>query len=124
MHKICWNIKNICLVSHKDKIKILSLLKLKKKETKDDFHIKTYDVKVMTFCVGEMYLFIQKQNGGENVGKHNFKANYFSKVSFFGECTKMQLITSQNVNIQTCFSQFLWVFSLKCWFKGLWKAFQ
>jgi hypothetical protein len=29
------------------------------------------------------------------------------KVSFFGECTKMQLITSQNFNIQTCFSQFL-----------------
>ena len=29
-----------------------------------------------------------------------------SKVSFFGECTKMQLITSQNFNIQTCFSHF------------------
>ena len=37
-----------------------------------------------------------------------------AKVSFFGECTKMQLITSQNFNIQTCFSQFLWFFSLKC----------
>ena len=29
------------------------------------------------------------------------------KVSFFGECTKMQLITSKNFNIQTCFSQLL-----------------
>ena len=66
----------------------------------------------MTFCVGEMYLFIQKHNGGENVGKHNFKANYFSKVSSFGECTKMQLITSQNFNMQTCFSKFLWFSNL------------
>ena len=40
------------------------------------------------------------------------------KVSFFGECTKMQLITSQNLSIQACFSQFLWFFSLKCWCKG------
>ena len=30
----------------------------------------------------------------------------------------MQLITFQNFHIQTCFSQFLWFFSLKCWFKG------
>ena len=42
----------------------------------------------------------------------------YAKVSFFCECTKMQLITSQNFNIQTCFSQFLWYFILKCWFKG------
>jgi len=40
------------------------------------------------------------------------------KVSFFVQCTKMQLITLQNFNIQTCFSQFLSFFSLKCWFKG------
>ena len=40
------------------------------------------------------------------------------KVSFIGQCTKMQLITSQNFNIQSCFSQFLWFFGLKCWFKS------
>jgi len=42
----------------------------------------------------------------------------FHKVSFFVQCTKMQLITLQNFNIQTWFSQFLSFFSLKCWFKG------
>ena len=41
-----------------------------------------------------------------------------TKVGFFVQCTKMQLITFQNFNIQTCFTQFLWFFSLKCWFKG------
>ena len=41
-----------------------------------------------------------------------------SKPSFFVHCTKMQLITFQNFNIQACFSQFLWFSSLKCWFKG------
>ena len=40
------------------------------------------------------------------------------KVSFFVQCIKKQLITLQNFNIQTCFSQFLWFFSLKFWFKG------
>ena len=30
----------------------------------------------------------------------------------------MQLITLQNFHIQTWFSQFLWFFSLKCYFKG------
>ena len=40
------------------------------------------------------------------------------KVTFFIQRTKMQLITLQNFNIQTCFSQFLWFFSLKCWSKG------
>ena len=44
--------------------------------------------------------------------------DFNTKISFFGECTKMQLITSQNFNIQTCFCQFLWFFSFKCWFKG------
>ena len=29
----------------------------------------------------------------------------------------MQLITSQNFNIQTCFRKLLWFFSFKCWFK-------
>ena len=41
-----------------------------------------------------------------------------SKVSFFYQCSKMQFITFQNFHIQTWFSQFLWFFSLKCWFKG------
>ena len=41
-----------------------------------------------------------------------------TEVSFFVQFTKTQLITFQNFNIQTCFSQFLWFFSLKCWFKG------
>ena len=41
----------------------------------------------------------------------------YPKVSFFVQFTKTQLITFQN-NIQTCFSQFLWFFSLKSWFKG------
>ena len=36
------------------------------------------------------------------------------QVSFFNQCSKMQLITLQNFHIQTCFSQFLWFFSLKC----------
>ena len=41
-----------------------------------------------------------------------------SKVNFFVQCTKMQLITLQNVNIQTYFSQLLWFFNLEYWFKG------
>ena len=41
-----------------------------------------------------------------------------SKVSFFGQCSKMQLIPLQNFIIKTCFIQFLWFFRLKCWFKG------
>ena len=52
-----------------------------------------------------------------------FKATFmFSttkvKVSFFVQCIKKQLITLQNFHIQTCFSQFLWIFRLECWFKG------
>ena len=41
-----------------------------------------------------------------------------AKVSFFVQCSKMQLITLKNFIIKTCFIQFLWFFSLKCWFKG------
>ena len=41
-----------------------------------------------------------------------------AKVSFFVQCINKQLITLQNFNIQTCFSQFIWFFSLKFWFKG------
>ena len=41
-----------------------------------------------------------------------------TKVSFFGQCSKMQLIPLQNFIIKTCFIQFLWFFRLKCWFKG------
>ena len=39
------------------------------------------------------------------------------KVNFFLQCIKKQLITLQNFNTQTFFSQFL-DFSLKFWFKG------
>ena len=42
----------------------------------------------------------------------------YDKVSFFGQCSKMQLIPLQNFIIKTCFIQFLWFFRLKCWFKG------
>ena len=42
--------------------------------------------------------------------------SYFG--SFFVQCIKKQLITLQNFNIQTCFSQFLCFFSLEFWFKG------
>ena len=40
------------------------------------------------------------------------------KVSFFGQCSKMQLIPIKKFIIKTCFIQFLWFFILKCWFKG------
>ena len=50
---------------------------------------------------------------GSFIIKHNL-----SKVSFFVQFTKTQLITFQNVNIQTFFSQFLQFFSLKCSSKG------
>ena len=40
------------------------------------------------------------------------------KVSFFLQCSKMQIIPLKKFNIQTCFFQFLWFFRLKCWFKG------
>ena len=41
-----------------------------------------------------------------------------TKVRCLYQCSKMQFITFQNFHIQTWFSQFLWFFSLKCWFKG------
>ena len=50
---------------------------------------------------------------------HNFdKTVWLIKVSFFGLCSKMQLIPLQNFIVKTCFIQFLWFFRLKCWFKG------
>ena len=36
------------------------------------------------------------------------------KVSFFHQCSKMQIIPIKKFNIQTCFFQFLWFFRLKC----------
>ena len=45
-------------------------------------------------------------------------AGYGTKVSFFIQCIKKQLITHQKFNIQTCFSQFLWFFFFWFWFKG------
>ena len=41
-----------------------------------------------------------------------------SKVSFFGTCSKMQIIPIKNLNIKKVVPQFLWFFRLKCWFKG------
>ena len=35
---------------------------------------------------------------------------FYSKVSFLVDCTKLQLIKSLNLNIQTCFTQFLCFF--------------
>ena len=37
-----------------------------------------------------------------------------TKVSFFGQCSKMQIIPIKKLNIKTCFIQFLWFFRLKC----------
>ena len=39
----------------------------------------------------------------------------FAKVSFFGQCSKKQLIPFQSFIIKTCFIQFCWFFRLKCW---------
>ena len=41
-----------------------------------------------------------------------------SKVTFFHQCSKMQIIPIKKLNIHTCFFQFLWFFRLKCWFQG------
>ena len=41
-----------------------------------------------------------------------------TKVSFFGMCSKMQIIPIKNLNIKKVVPQFLWFFRLKCWFKG------
>ena len=46
-----------------------------------------------------------------------YSKNARVKVSFVVQCTKMQLISLQNFNMQTYTSQLLWFFSLKCWFK-------
>ena len=40
------------------------------------------------------------------------------KVSFFGQCSKMQLIPIKKFIIKTWFIPFLWFFRLKCWLKG------
>ena len=56
----------------------------------------------------------------QELGRHHYKqvSNYYlryiTKVSFFLQCSKMQLITSKKFNIKTCFIQFLWFFRLKC----------
>ena len=41
-----------------------------------------------------------------------------AKVSFFGMCSKMQIIPIKNLNIKKVVLQFLWFFRLKRWFKG------
>ena len=40
--------------------------------------------------------------------------NNKTKVNFFSECSKMQLISFHKFIIKTCFIQFLWFFRLKC----------
>ena len=37
-----------------------------------------------------------------------------AKVSFFGMCSKMQIIPIKNLNIKKVVPQFLWFFRLKC----------
>ena len=43
---------------------------------------------------------------------HDHLGMNFTFVLVFLQCSKMQLITFQNFHIQTCFSHFLWFFSL------------
>ena len=56
----------------------------------------------------------------KSIGIMNGDCHYLklTKVRCLYQCSKMQFITFQNFHIQTWFSQFLWFFSLKCWFKG------
>ena len=51
------------------------------------------------------------QNCSKSVGVIERKIGD-AKVGFLVQCIKKQLTPLQNFNIQTCFSQFLWVFSL------------
>ena len=48
----------------------------------------------------------------------SFLAATAPKVSFFGMCSKMQIIPIKNLNIKKVVPQFLWFFRLKCRFKG------
>ena len=50
--------------------------------------------------------------------RSQFSFLFLSKVSFFGLCSKMQIIPIKNLNIKKVVPQFLWFFRLKCWFKG------
>ena len=43
-----------------------------------------------------------------------FFSFFSTKVSFFLQCSKMQLIPLKKFNIQTCFFHFFWFFRLKC----------
>ena len=56
------------------------------------------------------------------VAKVHFHSIYcelsISKVVFFCQCSKMQLISFQKFIIKNCFIQFIWFFRLKCWLKG------
>ena len=47
-----------------------------------------------------------------------FRHKNLPKVSFFGLCSKMQIIPIKNLNIKKVVLQFLRFFRLKCWFKG------
>ena len=65
------------------------------------------------------FLFCQGFNNLVNfvVYKYILK-NSSTKVSFFHQCSKMQIISIKIFNIQTSFFQFLWFFRSKCWFQG------
>ena len=78
---------------------------------------------IPNFLINDNFLFTgfaKIQNSGLGIREtiHEVSSYLAIKISFFVQFTKTQLITFLNFNIQTCFSQFLWGFSLKCWFKG------
>ena len=65
------------------------------------------------WCVSGWIYAIQlsdKDCGVLYIGMRNKVFILLTKVSSIVQCTKIQLITSQNFNIKTCFSKFLWFF--------------
>ena len=62
------------------------------------------------FCLVQWNLDLRKPNLRKNLDLRKIVA----KVSFFGLCSKMQIISIKKLNIKTCFIQFLWFFRLKC----------
>ena len=78
-----------------------------------------------TYCAGQKWSVIWMflcPNVSISSCQRNLMKTYHNeantKVRCLYQCSKMQFITFQNFHIQTWFSQFLWFFSLKCWFKG------
>ena len=71
---------------------------------------------VSSFCTCCLFCWTFSNWFMGRLGKATNTAN--SKVSFFHQCSKTQIIPIKKFNIQTCFFQFLWFFRLKCWFQG------